>query len=76
MIIIHLQINTESADHTLAKIMTEYLEHLIQEAEAKDLNTTNNHLPIKDSKGGFTRETETNTAIATGNSLIITSRPK
>ena len=67
MIIIHLQINREATDYTQAKIITEHLDHLTQEAEVKDLNTTNSHLLIKDSKGGFTRETETNMAIAAGN---------
>ena len=56
--------------------MTEHLEDLTQEVEVRDLNTTNNHFLIKDCKGDFTKETETNTEIAIGNSLIITSRPQ
>ena len=43
--------------------MVGHLEYLTQEAEAKDLNTANNHLRIKDSKSEFTRETKTNTAV-------------
>ena len=75
MITIHQQINIEATDHIWAKIMTEHSEDSTQEVEVRDLNTTNNHLIIKDCKGEFTRETETNMAIAVGNSLIITSRP-
>ena len=56
--------------------MTGHLEDLTQEAEAIDLNTTNNHFLIKDCKGEFTRETEVNVEMAIGNFLTITSRPQ
>ena len=56
--------------------MREHLEDLIQEVEVRNLNIANNCFLIKDIKGEFTRETETNMEIAVGNSLIITSRPQ
>ena len=56
--------------------MTEHLKNLIQEVEVKNLNTVNNHFTIKYSKDVHIRAIETNTVIATGNSLAIISRPQ
>ena len=69
-------INIEAVDHTQVKIMKEHLEDLIQEAEVRNFNITNNHFPIKDFKGEPIKEIETNTEIAIDNSLPITSRPQ
>ena len=44
MIGTHQQTNTEAEIHKQAKIVTGHLEDLTQEAEARGLNTTNNHL--------------------------------
>ena len=70
------QINTEAIDHIQVKIMREYLEDLIQEAEVRNLNISSKHFSIKDFKGEPIKEIETNIEIAIGNSLPRISRPQ
>ena len=76
MIITPLLTNTEAIDHFPVKTMIEHSEDLIQEVEVRNLNIINSHSTIRDFKDVHIKALETNMAIATRNSLIITSRPQ
>ena len=48
MIITPLQANIEAGDHLVIKAVVDQFEVLIQEAEVRNPNTTNNHFRIRD----------------------------